>query len=179
MFFHELLEIKKLNICNELIDELDKWLAFMPKSEREFITATTLSNKFSIDYSLAEIILIKLEEYDVLQENFLIVCPECGREIFLIDKENVLSELEQINYCIKCSEEIELTMEDIYRCYRLIKYPTVSENEIKEYAKNLFQIKDSKIDLLDERDSLEELIKSDKVDVNDFFTSPLKRKRKK
>lgn len=178
MFFQELSELSKMGFSIELIKQIDIWFAFLPDFEKETITASKVSSKIGLDFTICETLLKKLKQMGLLEENYIIICPECEREIEIISKNEVLDKLESINYCYKCDKEIEITLSDIYISYKLIKGPTSSEEELRSYTKSLFDIKeDVENNLLD--DSLEKLIAEEKEDVHDFFITPLKRKRKK
>lgn len=178
MFFRELLSLDNYDFSKKLISEIDKWLAFLPKVEKESITASKIASKFDVDYSICESLLLKLEDLGLIEENYIIMCPECERVIEVVDKENLLEKLEDIKYCIKCDEEIELTLTDVYRSYKLIKKPSASENDIREYTKTILEV-ERNISNISQDDSINKLLTEGKKDVNDFFTSPLKRKRKK
>lgn len=178
MFFQELSELSKMGFSIELIKQIDIWFAFLPDFEKETITESKVSSKIGLDFTICETLLKKLKQMGLLEENYIIICPECEREIEIISKNEVLDKLESINYCYKCDKEIEITLSDIYISYKLIKGPTSSEEELRSYTKSLFDIKeDVENNLLD--DSLEKLIAEEKEDVHDFFITPLKRKRKK
>lgn len=178
MFFCELSELSKFGFSQELINQLDKWLAFLPKIEKESITASALSRKIELDYTICETLLVKLEEMGILEENYIIICPECEREIEVISKKELLDKMDDIKYCFKCDCEIELSKSDIYRSYKLIKIPSASEEMLRTYTKSILQVKKD-LDVISEENSLETLILEGKKDVNDFFMIPLKRKRRR
>lgn len=178
MFFYELSELSKSGFSEELIKQIDSWLAFLPTFEKESITASRVSSKLGLDFTICETLLIKLKELGLLEENYIIICPECEREIEIISKEELVDKLNEVNYCNKCDEEIELSTDDIYRSYKLIKAPTASEEELRSYTKLLFDTKES-LATITVDDSLEKLIMDEKKDIHDFFISPLKRKKKK
>lgn len=178
MFYQELLEIENEGFSNELINKMDKWLAFLPTNEKDIITASRVSTKFGVDYSISEMLLVKLEEIGLLEENYIILCPECEREIILSDKEHLEDDIRTTNYCIKCSNDILVKEDNIYRSYKLIKLPSSNEDEIKKYAKEILGVKSNKV-YYTNNESLQKLLSEEKVDVNDFFSHPLKRKKKK
>lgn len=178
MFFCELSELSKFGFSQELISQIDKWLAFLPKFEKECITASSLARQIEIDYTICETLLVKLEEMGILEENYIIICPECEREIEVISKHELLDKMDDIRYCLKCDCEIELSESDIYRSYKLIKTPSASEEMIRAHTKSILQVKKD-LESISPENSLETLILEGKKDINDFFMIPLKRKRRR
>lgn len=178
MFYCELSELSRFGFSQESISQIDKWLAFLSKFEKENITASGLARKTEIDYTICETLLIKLEEMRILEENYTVICPKCDREIEVVSKQDLLNKLDDINYCYKCDREIELSISDVYRSYKLIKAPTASEEELRAYTKTVLEVKKD-INSFEEENSLEKDILEGRKEVNDFFILPLKRKRKR
>ena len=170
MFYPKLLEIKELGFASELIEQIDKWLAFLPDSEKSIITAGKVSRKFGIDYTLVEVLLNKLYDIGILDETYIILCPECEKEIRSATRENLVDVMQEINYCYKCDTEIKVTMEDIIFSYKLIQEPQLTENELKEYASKVLGVDKT----LSKEERLSNLLDNGKKDLNDFFIHPLK-----
>ncbi|WP_195603722.1 hypothetical protein [Clostridium tyrobutyricum] len=176
MFYPKLLKIKKeLNFAEDLIDEFDKWLAFLPDSENNVITVGKVSTKFNIDYTIAEGLLDKLCNEGILEERFIILCPKCERPIRSATKQSLLDVANDVKYCYKCNTEIKITMEDIIFSYKLVEKPNITETELKKYTSKVLGIDDS----LSKAERLNKLLKEGKKDLNDFFTFPLKHKYQK
>ena len=133
MLYKQFLEITdKLN--PEFVSNFDYWLATLPTNCQENITASIVSNRMKVAYSLAEKILSFSEERGILEKNFIVTCPndECGAYLTVITKEELASFLLEKQYCEECNEYYQITPEDIYASYKVILQPDVSEEEIEK-----------------------------------------------
>lgn len=169
MYYQELYELIKKTGAKEAIEELDRYLAFLPNTSDKIITSSNISTKLGLDISIIQIILQFLLEKKLFEKVYIALCPECGREIFRCGKEQLVSKVDEYNYCNKCNSYIEVTTEDIYIGYKLIKRPTISEDKIKEETKKLLGY-----NVTNEfnSDNLKESIHKKLENPNDFFYNP-------
>lgn len=167
MFYPELLTITSSKIPINIINELDTWFAFLTRTEKNLITASKLSIKLGIDYTIASALLNKCCEIGLLEKYYAIKCPLSGCETTIASiKENELYEkLEEINYCYACDNYIQPTLDDIFIIYKLIKNPTNSPDKIKKKLNKQLNSKPSERSLKDD-------IQANVFSVNDILYAP-------
>ena len=175
MFYPKLLEISKSGSLEELINEIDKWFAFLPNPERETITASKVASKFGIDYTIADSLLMKIMDLGILEEIFIIECPECERPLISSTRKDLMDNINSTNNCYRCGSDIILTVDSVIVAYKLIEMPSASESELREYTQKLLGVENKPTF----RDGLVEHIKNGDKDINDFFTCPPKLNLKK
>lgn len=130
MFYKQFSEITDI-LNPDFVDSFDYWLATLPKNRQKNITASMVSAKLEVKYSLAEMILKYAEKQKILECYYLIKCPECDNVINIVDKEE-LSEilLNPVIYCSECDNDRQVTTNDIYIAYKVIKQPDATEDQI-------------------------------------------------
>jgi hypothetical protein len=175
MFYPKLLEVNELEFLGDLINAIDKWFAFLTNSERESITASKLASKFGIDYTIADSLLMKITDLGILEEVFIIECPECELPLVSSTKNKLVDDINSLNHCYRCNKDIVLTFDNVIVAYKLIEMPSASESELREYTQKLLGL-ENKISF---RDRLDEHIKNGGKDINDFFTCPPKMNMRK
>ncbi|NFF11874.1 hypothetical protein FDA95_06475 [Clostridium botulinum] len=177
MFYPELLKISKGKenfLAQELIDEIDNWLASLPDEVSQKITVSRFANVFNIDYSLARVILERLCELEVLKHMFAILCPNCNHVLKITDEMNLIEEMMNINFCYSCgNEEIYIESKDVEVRYKLIKKPKDPE-KMKEICEDILGK-----EYTSEQDSIENLIKSSEYNVNKILYTPSEEDYKK
>ena len=169
MFYQELLEISKNGtkvLSDELIEEIDTWLATLPSSLADRITVSRFSSKFGLDYQLSRYILERLCELKLFERVYAILCPECGHVLKITDERNLLKDMNVTTYCYGCDEDINITANDVEIRYKLLKMPNDPE-KMKKLGEDSFGQKS-----FNSKDTIEHLIKEGNYNVNNLFYHP-------
>lgn len=174
MFYPELKKIyddSNNEITLELIEALDNWLAFLPENCQDKITASKLSNKLNLDYSISNGLLQKMCNIGILKRIFAITCPECGTILKITDEQNLYNDvvaLRSHNTCYCCDCEFkDFSMEDIVVRYKLIKSPSNDPKNTKNKIYDMLRLEEEKND-----DNLGEILKKANYDSNRLFYNP-------
>lgn len=129
MFYRQFSTI--INILNpEFVENFDYWLATLPRNNQKNITASVVSARLEVKYSLAEAILKFSEKQKILEKYYLIKCPDCDYPIDTVTKEELADILVNPVYCDECDEDKFISSDDIYTAYKVILQPDVTEDEI-------------------------------------------------
>ncbi|MBE6067780.1 MAG: hypothetical protein E7211_08820 [Clostridium lundense] len=169
MFYPELLEISKSGtkiLSDELIEEIDIWLATLPSSLVDKITVSRFSTRFGIDYQLARSILERLCELKLLERLYAILCPECGHVLKVTDERNLLESMASLSFCYSCNEDINVDSKDIEIRYKLVKKSN-DPDKIKKLSENILGKKS-----VNPQDRIDALIKEGNYNVNNLFYNP-------
>lgn len=125
MFYPILQEIFKdkeyMNL--DRIMALDHWLGFLPRPQWDKITIRRVSEEFNYKYEEAIMILKELYRYEILDEIYAVICPECSLTLKVLNKEEVEDYVLEERYCYSCNGYFEIGFLDIQIRYRLIKEP--------------------------------------------------------
>lgn len=159
MFYKQFSTI--IDILNpEFVENFDYWLATLPRNNQKNITASAVSSRLGVKYTLAESILKFSEKQKILEKYYLVKCPDCDNSLGIITKDDIADILMNPIYCDDCDEEKHITLDDIYIAYKVILQPDVTEDEIaKAIEKRLNQGESTEVNFI-EADSLS----------NDMFT---------
>ncbi|MDM0577831.1 hypothetical protein QTH63_08625 [Clostridium perfringens] len=168
MYYPELLEIVNLTGAKEAIERLDKYLAFLPMDSNEIITTSKMVTLLSLDYDIVDAILRKMYELGFFKKVYIVVCPECGREIFTAEQENLMEKISNYEECIKCDSEISINTSDIYVGYKLKKHIPIDRRDLIKETEKLF----NSTTINDENETLEKLFKEHRENPHDFFYNP-------
>lgn len=122
MYFPELEKLEP-EYGSDIIEKIDTWLAMLPRSYKDKIIPSKLC-PLGLQFKDAEKLLDKCHEIGLLNENYLIRCPECDLALKISDMKNLVDAIDSINYCYGCdSEDIKITTNNIYPVYELVKEP--------------------------------------------------------
>ena len=153
------------NILNpDFVESFDYWLATLPQRSKKNITASAVSARLGVSYSLAESILKFAEEQKILEKHYLIKCPDCNSILEKILKDELADALLEPVYCDECNENKHITLEDIYTAYCVIREPDVTEDEIAKAIEKRLNQGDREIVNFIKADSLS-------YDVNTIYES--------
>lgn len=169
MFYQELLKISSNGakiLADELIDEVDTWLATLPSSLIDKITASRLSTKFGLDYKLSRNILERLCELNVLERVYAIICPKCGHILKVVEEKYLYETIVNTSYCYGCNEEILIDSKDIELRYKLIKKPDDPE-KLKRISGNMLGE-----NIIAPQDRINNLLSEDNYNPNMVFYNP-------
>lgn len=120
-----------------------------------FITATRL------DLPASQAVLDALVDSKTLRRSYGIRCPNCG---ILLAASDSVSDLPKECNCYHCSEEAELTPEDIDVLYTFAAVPFAAGQQIEQ--------NEQAVTVARECDTLAHLLKNGKLDLNAEFFSP-------
>lgn len=172
MYYQELSEIISRTGAKEAIEILDRYLAFLPNRSEKVITPSNIASKLELDINIVDVIFDFMYDMDLIDKVYIVVCPNCGREILVTEKKLLIDKIEELDFCNKCRTDIEgINLEDIYVGYKLIKQPVLDENEIRVETEKLLysEIKTTHRDKLEE---LKKLFENKKEKPHDFFYNP-------
>lgn len=169
MYYPELLDLISKIGSKEAIEKLDKYFAFLPNKSSSVITVSNIASKLELDYSIIEILLKKIYELEIIDKVYIVECPECGRSILTSNKEDLLEKVKNLDFCIKCKSEIEITAEDIFVGYKVVKTPSIDSSDIARETEEL--LGGTKEDI-DDSAMLQKLFNENKENPHDFFYNP-------
>lgn len=129
MFYKQFLAITDI-LNPEFVEKFDYWLVTLPSRNTRNITASTVSTRFSVPYSLAEAILKYAEKQGILEKYYLVKCPDCNYNLATITKSEIADFIINPQYCDECDEDKNIAVDDIYAAYKVILKPDVTETEI-------------------------------------------------
>lgn len=171
MFYPELLTIVNDLFSLELIEELDTWLATLPKSHKDKITASKVSIKFDLDFNISVALLDECCAIGLLKKKFAIICPNCELVLKVTDENNIYDDLSNIDYCYNCEEtSLGFTYENILILYSLVKKPTNNPDKIKSLIKKKTGINKNQ----SVHDTLKDLMVKSDYTANFIFYNPTK-----
>lgn len=167
MFYKQFSTI--IDVLNpEFVENFDYWLATLPKNNQKNITASAISARLGVKYSLAEAILSFAEKQRILEKYYLVKCPDCDYSLGTITKDEIADILVNPLFCEECEEEKRITLDDIYAAYKVIQQPDATEEEIaRAIEKKLNQNEGTDVNFL-EADSLS----GDKTTLYEAFYNP-------
>ena len=129
MFYKQFSTI--IDILNpEFVENFDYWLATLPRNNQKNITASAVSSRLGVKYSLAEAILGFAEKQKILEKYYLVKCPDCDYNLDSITKDELAEILLNPVYCDECEEDKHISLDDVYTAYKVILQPDVTEEEI-------------------------------------------------
>lgn len=167
MFYKQFSTI--IDVLNpEFVENFDYWLATLPKNNQKNITASTVSARLGVKYSLAEAILSFAEKQKILKKYYLVRCPDCEYSLGAITKSEIADILVNPLFCEECEEEKRITLDNIYAAYKVIQQPDATEEEIaRAIEKRLNQNEGTEVNFI-EADSLS----GDKTTLYEAFYNP-------
>lgn len=131
MFYKQFSKI--IDVLNPtFVENFDFWLATLPKHNQSNITASVVSSRLGVSYSLAEAILSFACDEGITEKYYLAKCPDCDSVLEIIDVGELVDFLCKPAYCIGCEDNKQITTDDIYTAYRIIMKPDVSELEVAQ-----------------------------------------------
>lgn len=167
MFYKQFSTI--IDILNpEFVENFDYWLATLPRNNQKNITASVVSSRLGVKYTLAESILNFAEKQGILERYYLVKCPDCDYNLGIITKDKIAETLMSPIYCDECDEDKYVTLDNIYIAYRVILQPDVTEDEVaRAIEKRLNQGEDTEVNFI-KADSLS----NDKTTLYEAFYNP-------
>lgn len=115
----------------EFVEKFDYWLATLPRNNQKNITASIVSSRLEVKYTLAESILNYAEKQKILEKYYLIKCPDCDYNLATVTADELAEVLVRPElFCDECEENKKISLDDIYVAYRLALQPDVTEDEI-------------------------------------------------
>lgn len=133
MFYKQFLNITD-SLNPEFVEEFDYWLATLPNNKKRNITISIVSSQLNVLYSQAKAILNFAKEQGILEEYFLVKCPndDCGLVLSEASLQSIYNILSNPIYCHNCDKEYHVSPDDIYVAYKVILSPDVPEEKIYE-----------------------------------------------
>lgn len=129
MFYKQFSAI--ISVLNpEFVENFDFWLATLPTNNQRNITASVVSSRLGVKYSLAESILRFAEKQGILEKYYLVKCSSCEQNLCTITKNEIADVLVNSVYCHECEEDKKVTIDDIYSAYKVILQPDATEDEV-------------------------------------------------
>ena len=131
MFYKQFSKI--IDILNPtFVDNFDFWLATLPKNHQKNITASAVSSRLGVAFSMAEAILSFACNEGIMEKYYLAKCPDCDSVLEIIEVGELADILCNPVYCVDCEDDKKITTDNIYTAYRIIKKPDASEVEIAQ-----------------------------------------------
>ena len=136
MYFQKLEPLYRAKEYNTLLlDAIDSWLAYVPKSYRDRLMPEMFQVDQDIELGECYKLFDKLNDYKILKERFYIEC-ECGYvnsfcESFFEVTEKIKAYNEAQEECLDCEEVKMLSTDNVYVTYRLIEKPAIIERKKK------------------------------------------------
>ena len=112
MFYKQFLTITDI-LGSEFVENFDFWLATLPRNNQKNITASAVSARLGVKYSVADFILRFAEKQNILERYYLVKCPDCDYNLDTITKDEIAGTLVNTVYCDNCENDKRITMDDI------------------------------------------------------------------
>ncbi|MDT4377302.1 hypothetical protein RO787_28740 [Blautia coccoides] len=133
----------------EFVENFDFWLATLPENNKKNITASVVSSRLGVKYSLADSILKFAEKQRILGKYYLVKCPDCDYNLGAINQDEIADILLHPVFCDECEEHKRITVEDIYMAYKVLVAPDTTEEEIaRAIEKRINKSENNKINFL-------------------------------
>lgn len=116
----------------EFVENFDYWLATLPRNNQKNISASVVSSRLGVKYSLAENILKFAEKQNILQKYYLVKCPDCAYNLAVIEKEELAEVLINPMFCDECEADKKISLENVYTAYKVMLQPDVTEEELAQ-----------------------------------------------
>lgn len=129
MFYKQFSKITEY-LNPDFVESFDYWLATLPRNNQKNITASAVSSRLGVSYSLAEAILRFAEKQHILQKYYLVKCPDCDYNLSSISQDELANILVTPQYCDECEAEKHISLAQVYTAYKVIMQPDVTEDEI-------------------------------------------------
>ncbi len=171
MYYPELLDVIEKTGAKEAVEKLDKHLAFLNNRSEKIITPSNIAIKLELDYNIINVMFKYIYEIGLFEKVYIVVCPECGREILTSDQRNLIDRVKDLDYCIKCRRDITIDEDDVYLGYKILKQPQLEEEDIIKETEELLGMTAKSFDTK-ELETLKELFKKNKENPHDFFYNP-------
>lgn len=169
MYYPELLEVIEKTQATETVEKIDKYFAFLPNRSENIITTSNLASRLELDFSIVDLLLKYIYDLGVIDKVYIVLCPECGREILISSQRELMRKVQELDHCIKCRKDIFIDSSDVIVGYKVIKNPNIDSSDIiKETAKILAV---NSTDFSD-RDMLNKMFEENKENPHDFFYKP-------
>lgn len=169
MYYPELLEIINKTGAKEAVEKIDKYFAFLPNRSESIITISNVANRLELDYSIVGVMFKYIYDLGIIDKIYIVMCPECGREILISNQKELMNRLKELDYCIKCKKEICIESTDIVVGYKVIKQPEIDSLDMANETLKLFEEGMSKFN---DEDILEKMFKEKNEKPHDFFYRP-------
>lgn len=167
MFYTQFSKIIKL-LNAEFVEEFDYWLATLPAINQKNITASAVSARLGVKYSIAETILTFAEKEHILEKYYLVKCPDCDCNLASISQSELANYLVTPIFCEECEEEKHITIDSIYAAYKVILKPDVSEDAIAKAIEKKLSQGECDVKNFTQADSL----KNHKISLYEAFYNP-------
>ena len=169
MYYPELLEIIDRTGAKEAIEKIDKYFAFLPNRSENVITISNVANRLELDYSIVGVMFKYIYELGIIDKIYIVICPECGREILISNQKDLMNKVKDLDYCIKCKREISIESGDIVVGYKVVKQPEIDSTDIAIETSKLFE---SECSSFNDEDILKKMFEENKENPHDFFYNP-------
>ncbi|MBQ3463294.1 MAG: hypothetical protein IJH36_09315 [Clostridia bacterium] len=156
---------QKLLQCDFLSEEKKKEISYYldRMTQNSIFTLSQFIFDNKLDRDLSKKLLTWLCTNNILKRGYAVRCPNCGHMIELIDD---INNTKDTIFCVNCSQDVELTSEDIVIIYMLNSPPFVDGQWVETYFKTLEQLQPA----VPKEDTLKELL--DSGQANELFYSP-------
>lgn len=120
------------SINPEFVEDFDYWLATIPDSKQDNISASLISSRFNVPYSLADIILKFCYKEGILEQYYLIQCPneDCNMPLEKVTLNELAEVLMNPVFCTNCFKEYSISPNNILTVYKRKVKPDISEDQI-------------------------------------------------
>ena len=170
MFYPELSQIKSYKFAKSFIDELDRWLAFLPRNKKNKITVSLVSQEFDIEYDIVKNLLNEICITKVLEYSYGIFCPNCEHCLEITSKDHLIENLSLINFCYNCEEDIEPNIDNVIIMYSLVKEP--DRTQIDSFFESPRSNTPTEVNVIDYNNSLLSLLNTNPEELYSLFFNP-------
>ena len=174
MYYPELLDVINKTGAKEAVEKIDKYFAFLPNRSESIVTISNLANRLELDYSIVGVMFKYIYELGIVDKVYIVICPECGREILISNQKELMERVKELDYCIKCKREVHIESTDIIVGYKVIKQPEIDSTDIAVETAKLFE---SEFSNFNDEDILKKMFENNKENPHDFFYNPSSEER--
>lgn len=131
MFYKQFSEIME-SINPEFVEKFDYWLATLSQNDQKNISASVVSSRFGVHYSLAEHILNYAASQKILGKVYILRCPKCDNFLARVEEQELRDILSSpAIFCSECELDRIITLENIFTAYEVISHPDITEEKLK------------------------------------------------
>jgi len=141
MFYKELEAIsneRQMISQKALLEEIDKWLFFLPNSQKRRFTQIDFVKKYDIPIGFVSEMFKQLSINKIFTEKYIVCCSECNQctemRSNLEDMEDLLNQFNRENEeCDFCDSCCEWDFSNVYSVYSLSPLVVINEAEKEKY----------------------------------------------
>lgn len=135
MFYQESYNCMVYKSNPKIVEDFDFFIGTLNRNLLNKISVSLIVEKIGVQYELAKELLNYFESEEILEKQFVIVCPceDCDQILGIISFDKIDEFIRETKECFNCERDnLEIKRENIYVVYKRIKLATTSQEEIAD-----------------------------------------------